>query len=197
VIVNLPVGANAFPRSSRASPWRPSIPQTSPSAPSQIPRGGELMPEVSRIGADADPRAITSGSILIASLLVGFPRMVDCVFVRGLEFEGNITAIPPPSAAARDGSRPPHARANPSVPQRASDRIADPVDYWKVLRDRGLARHEVDVQSCSKHSPARSVRRSKSSTRGPRSRSSSRSSRRRARRARLVRRKIAPAGPMM
>jgi dihydroneopterin aldolase len=57
--------------------------------------------------------------------------MVDCVFVRGLEFEGNHGY----SAAERRGTR--RFRVNlvlelPLAAAAASDRIADTVDYWKV-----------------------------------------------------------------
>jgi dihydroneopterin aldolase len=55
----------------------------------------------------------------------------DCVFVRGLEFEGNHGY----SAAERRGTR--RFRVNltlelPLAAAAASDRIADTVDYWKV-----------------------------------------------------------------
>lgn len=57
--------------------------------------------------------------------------MNDCVFVRGLEFEGNHGY----SAAERRGTR--RFRVNltlelPLAAAAASDRIADTVDYWKV-----------------------------------------------------------------
>lgn len=57
--------------------------------------------------------------------------MSDCVFVRGLEFEGNHGY----SAAERRGTR--RFRVNlvlelPLQSAAASDRIADTVDYWKV-----------------------------------------------------------------
>ncbi len=57
--------------------------------------------------------------------------MIDCVFVRGLEFEGNHGY----SAAERRGTR--RFRVDlrlelPLGPAAASDRIADTVDYWKV-----------------------------------------------------------------
>ena len=57
--------------------------------------------------------------------------MTDCVFVRGLEFEGNHGY----SAAERRGTR--RFRVNlmlelPLGAAAASDRIADTVDYWKV-----------------------------------------------------------------
>ena len=57
--------------------------------------------------------------------------MSDCVFVRGLEFEGNHGY----SAAERRGTR--RFRVNlvlelPLQAAAASDRIADTVDYWKV-----------------------------------------------------------------
>ena len=57
--------------------------------------------------------------------------MTDCVFVRGLEFEGNHGY----SAAERRGTR--RFRVNltlelPLAAAAASDRIADTVDYWKV-----------------------------------------------------------------
>jgi dihydroneopterin aldolase len=57
--------------------------------------------------------------------------MIDCVFVRGLEFEGNHGY----SAAERRGTR--RFRINlrlelPLAAPAASDRIADTVDYWKV-----------------------------------------------------------------
>ena len=57
--------------------------------------------------------------------------MTDCVFVRGLEFEGNHGY----SAAERRGTR--RFRVNlvlglPLAAAVRSDRIADTVDYWKV-----------------------------------------------------------------
>lgn len=57
--------------------------------------------------------------------------MSDCVFVRGLEFEGNHGY----SAAERRGTR--RFRVNltlelPLAAAAASDRISDTVDYWKV-----------------------------------------------------------------
>ena len=57
--------------------------------------------------------------------------MTDCVFVRGLEFEGNHGY----TAAERRGTR--RFRVNltlelPLTAAAASDRIADTVDYWKV-----------------------------------------------------------------
>jgi 7,8-dihydroneopterin aldolase/epimerase/oxygenase len=57
--------------------------------------------------------------------------MPDCVFVRGLEFEGNHGY----TAAERRGTR--RFRVNlalemPLADAAASDRIADTVDYWKV-----------------------------------------------------------------
>ena len=57
--------------------------------------------------------------------------MTDCVFVRGLEFEGNHGY----TAAERRGTR--RFRVNLTLElalgaAAASDRIADTVDYWKV-----------------------------------------------------------------
>jgi dihydroneopterin aldolase len=57
--------------------------------------------------------------------------MTDCVFVRGLEFEGNHGY----TAAERRGTR--RFRVNltlelPLTAAAASDRVADTVDYWKV-----------------------------------------------------------------
>ncbi len=55
----------------------------------------------------------------------------DCVFVRGLEFEGNHGY----TAAERRGTRRFRADITIEVPLAAaagSDRIADTVDYWKV-----------------------------------------------------------------
>lgn len=57
--------------------------------------------------------------------------MTDCVFVRGLEFEGNHGY----SAAERRGTR--RFRVNltiglPLAAAAASDRLADTVDYWKI-----------------------------------------------------------------
>ncbi len=57
--------------------------------------------------------------------------MTDCVFVRGLEFEGNHGY----SAAERRGTR--RFRVNltlelPLAEAARSDRLADTVDYWKV-----------------------------------------------------------------
>ena len=57
--------------------------------------------------------------------------MADCVFVRGLEFEGNHGY----SAAERRGTR--RFRVNlvlelPLTAAAVSDRISDTVDYWKV-----------------------------------------------------------------
>jgi 7,8-dihydroneopterin aldolase/epimerase/oxygenase len=57
--------------------------------------------------------------------------VTDCVFVRGLEFEGNHGY----TAAERRGTR--RFRVNltielPLAAASASDRIADTVDYWKV-----------------------------------------------------------------
>jgi len=57
--------------------------------------------------------------------------MVDCVFVRGLEFEGNHGY----SAAERRGTRRFRVHLMLELPLGAaatSDRIADTVDYWKV-----------------------------------------------------------------
>lgn len=55
----------------------------------------------------------------------------DCVFIRGLEFEGNHGY----SAAERRGTRRFRVNLRLELPLRAaaaSDRIADTVDYWKV-----------------------------------------------------------------
>jgi len=57
--------------------------------------------------------------------------VTDCVFVRGLEFEGNHGY----TAAERRGTR--RFRVNltlelPLAAAAASDRISDTVDYWKV-----------------------------------------------------------------
>ena len=57
--------------------------------------------------------------------------MTDCVFVRGLEFEGNHGY----TAAERRGTR--RFRVNltleaPLATAAASDRLADTIDYWKV-----------------------------------------------------------------
>jgi len=57
--------------------------------------------------------------------------VTDCVFVRGLEFEGNHGY----TAAERRGTR--RFRVNltielPLAAAAASDRIGDTVDYWKV-----------------------------------------------------------------
>lgn len=57
--------------------------------------------------------------------------MIDCVFVRGLEFEGNHGY----TAAERRGTR--RFRVNLSLEQSlavaaSSDKLADTVDYWKV-----------------------------------------------------------------
>lgn len=57
--------------------------------------------------------------------------MTDCVFVRGLEFEGNHGY----TAAERRGTR--RFRVNLTLEQplaaaAASDRISDTIDYWKV-----------------------------------------------------------------
>src|SRR3954468_9237880 len=57
--------------------------------------------------------------------------MTDCVFVRGLEFEGNHGY----TAAERRGTR--RFRVNvtlelPLAGAAASDKIVDTVDYWKV-----------------------------------------------------------------
>ena len=57
--------------------------------------------------------------------------MTDCVFVRGLEFEGNHGY----TAAERRGTR--RFRVNltlelPLADAARSDKIADTVDYWKV-----------------------------------------------------------------
>src|SRR5438128_12362554 len=57
--------------------------------------------------------------------------MSDCVFVRGLEFEGNHGY----SAAERRGTRRFRVHLTLELPlgaAAASDRIADTVDYWKV-----------------------------------------------------------------
>ncbi len=57
--------------------------------------------------------------------------MTDCVFVRGLEFEGNHGY----SAAERRGTRRFRVDLRLELPlgaAAASDRIADTVDYWKV-----------------------------------------------------------------
>jgi dihydroneopterin aldolase len=56
---------------------------------------------------------------------------LDCVFVRGLEFEGNHGY----SAAERRGTRRFRVNLELRVPldaAAASDRIADTIDYWKV-----------------------------------------------------------------
>jgi dihydroneopterin aldolase len=57
--------------------------------------------------------------------------MSDCVFVRGLEFEGNHGY----TAAERRGTR--RFRVNvtleqPLGPAAASDKLVDTIDYWKV-----------------------------------------------------------------
>ena len=57
--------------------------------------------------------------------------MTDCVFVRGLEFEGNHGY----TAAERRGTR--RFRVNVTLEQTlhaaaASDKLADTIDYWKV-----------------------------------------------------------------
>src|SRR5258708_9832788 len=57
--------------------------------------------------------------------------MSDCVFVRGLEFEGNHGY----SAAERRGTRRFRVTLKLELPlgaAAASDRIVDTVDYWKV-----------------------------------------------------------------
>ncbi|MGE0867638.1 MAG: dihydroneopterin aldolase [Kofleriaceae bacterium] len=57
--------------------------------------------------------------------------MTDCVFVRGLEFEGNHGY----TAAERRGTRRFRVNLSVELPLKAaasSDRIADTVDYWKV-----------------------------------------------------------------
>ena len=57
--------------------------------------------------------------------------MTDCVFVRGLEFEGNHGY----TAAERRGTRRFRVNLTLELPLGAaaqSDRIADTVDYWKV-----------------------------------------------------------------
>lgn len=57
--------------------------------------------------------------------------MTDCVFVRGLEFEGNHGY----SAAERRGTRRFRVHLTlefPLGPAARSDKIADTVDYWKV-----------------------------------------------------------------
>lgn len=57
--------------------------------------------------------------------------MIDSVFVRGLEFEGNHGY----SAAERRGTRRFRVNLIVELPLRAaavSDRIADTVDYWKI-----------------------------------------------------------------
>ena len=57
--------------------------------------------------------------------------MTDCVFVRGLEFEGNHGY----SAAERRGTRRFRVNLTLELPLAAaakSDRIADTVDYWRV-----------------------------------------------------------------
>jgi len=57
--------------------------------------------------------------------------VTDCVFVRGLEFEGNHGY----SAAERRGTRRFRVNLTLELPLDAaakSDRIADTVDYWKV-----------------------------------------------------------------
>ena len=57
--------------------------------------------------------------------------MIDCVFVRGLEFEGNHGY----TAAERRGTR--RFRVNLTLelelgPAAASDKLVDTVDYWRV-----------------------------------------------------------------
>jgi dihydroneopterin aldolase len=55
----------------------------------------------------------------------------DCVFIRGLEFEGNHGY----SAAERRGTRRFRVNLTLGVPlgaASASDRISDTIDYWKV-----------------------------------------------------------------
>jgi 7,8-dihydroneopterin aldolase/epimerase/oxygenase len=57
--------------------------------------------------------------------------MTDCVFVRGLEFEGNHGY----TAAERRGTRRFRVNLTLELPLAAaahSDKIADTVDYWKV-----------------------------------------------------------------
>lgn len=57
--------------------------------------------------------------------------MTDCVFVRGLEFEGNHGY----TAAERRGTRRFRVDLTVELPlgaAAASDRIADTVDYWKI-----------------------------------------------------------------
>jgi dihydroneopterin aldolase len=57
--------------------------------------------------------------------------MTDCVFVRGLEFEGNHGY----TAAERRGTRRFRVHLTLELPLAAaarSDKIADTVDYWKV-----------------------------------------------------------------
>jgi dihydroneopterin aldolase len=57
--------------------------------------------------------------------------MTDCVFVRGLEFEGNHGY----TASERKGTRRFRVDLSLELPlsaAAASDRIADTVDYWKV-----------------------------------------------------------------
>jgi len=57
--------------------------------------------------------------------------MNDCVFVRGLEFEGNHGY----TAAERRGTRRFRVNLTLELPLKdaaASDKIADTVDYWKV-----------------------------------------------------------------
>ncbi|HET9624670.1 MAG TPA: dihydroneopterin aldolase [Kofleriaceae bacterium] len=57
--------------------------------------------------------------------------MTDCVFVRGLEFEGNHGW----SAAERRGTRRFRVNLSLELPLTAaviSDRLSDTIDYWKV-----------------------------------------------------------------
>jgi dihydroneopterin aldolase len=92
--------------------------------------------------------------------------VTDCVFVRGLEFEGNHGY----TAAERRGTR--RFRVNltlelPLTAAAASDRIADTVEYWKVSEVVvGLGTRR---SSCSRHSRERSATRSRSCIRARRS----------------------------
>ena len=86
--------------------------------------------------------------------------MNDCVFVRGLEFEGNHGY----TAAERRGTRRFRVNLTLELPLKAaaaSDRIVDTVDYWKVS-EIVIALGTKSTTGCSRRSPARSARRSRS-----------------------------------
>ena len=103
--------------------------------------------------------------------------MTDCVFVRGLEFEGNHGY----TAAERRGTRRFRVNLTLELPLDRGRRVGPDWRHRRLLegqRDRRRARHQVDVQADRGARRRDRRRRSRSSIRPRRCRSSSRSSRR-------------------